>query len=235
LKNPPLKKKCVTKIKSNGLSSGFNFLTNFNANLRNLTQIYQNNENLNNDDDDEVIPTNLDMNNMNDNTDPHRLVMAPTNENMILNRINDFSYQRNNLCLEINKKPFSCPKCERTFNSKYNVARHLRQFHAEKRMFKCLVCGRDYKWIDSLHKHAKSHNIMNTNSDLKTNLNLCRENEVDIKDKNTIYSYVTLTNDNDVDDNDDDDDSLRVEHDKDKDKDKQTTLIDLSNDDSKTC
>ena len=51
----------------------------------------------------------------------------------------------------------SCPRCERTFNSKYNVVRHLKQFHADKRMFKCDVCGKDYKWIDSLHKHKKTH------------------------------------------------------------------------------
>ena len=24
-------------------------------------------------------------------------------------------------------------------------------------MFKCSVCGRDYKWVDSLHKHMKLH------------------------------------------------------------------------------
>jgi len=185
-------------------------LTNFNANLRNLTQIYtQTIQNENNDDDDErKDPTNIEMN----KNDPRRLdnVMDPNNENLI-----SYHQQRSNLFLEINnnnKKPFSCPKCERTFNSKYNVARHLRQFHADKRMFKCLVCGRDYKWIDSLHKHAKSHN-----NDLKTNL-MIRENEVEAKEKNSIYSYVTLTNE----DNDDDDDE-------------QTTLIDLSNDDSKTC
>jgi hypothetical protein len=55
-------------------------------------------------------------------------------------------------------KPFSCHLCERTFNSKYNVVRHLKQYHAEKRMYKCAQCGRDYKWIDSLHKHMKIHN-----------------------------------------------------------------------------
>lgn len=54
-------------------------------------------------------------------------------------------------------KPFSCHKCQRTFNSKYNVIRHLKQYHAEKRMFKCSICGRDYKWVDSLHKHMKMH------------------------------------------------------------------------------
>jgi hypothetical protein len=177
-----------------------------------LTQIYtQTIKNENNDDDDErENPANIEIN----KNDPRRLdnVMDPNNENLI-----SYHQQRSNLFLEINnnnKKPFSCPKCERTFNSKYNVARHLRQFHADKRMFKCLVCGRDYKWIDSLHKHAKSHN---NNNDLKTNL-MIRENEVEAKEKNSIYSYVTLTNE----DNDDDDDE-------------QTTLIDLSNDDSKTC
>lgn len=55
------------------------------------------------------------------------------------------------------KKPFACTVCSRTFNSKYNVVRHLKQFHAERRAFKCQVCGRDYKWIDSLHKHMKLH------------------------------------------------------------------------------
>ena len=54
-------------------------------------------------------------------------------------------------------KPSSCELCSRTFNSKYNVVRHLKQYHAERRMFKCTVCGRDYKWIDSLYKHMKIH------------------------------------------------------------------------------
>jgi RNase P subunit RPR2 len=54
-------------------------------------------------------------------------------------------------------KPFSCNRCQRTFNSKYNVIRHLKQYHADKRMFKCNICGRDYKWIDSLNKHMKMH------------------------------------------------------------------------------
>lgn len=54
-------------------------------------------------------------------------------------------------------KPYSCELCSRTFNSKYNVVRHLKQYHAERRMFKCTVCGRDYKWIDSLYKHMKIH------------------------------------------------------------------------------
>ncbi len=54
-------------------------------------------------------------------------------------------------------KPFSCHKCERTFSTKYNVIRHLRQYHAERRMFRCDVCGRDYKWVDSLNKHKKLH------------------------------------------------------------------------------
>ncbi len=60
---------------------------------------------------------------------------------------------------KIPPKPFSCHKCSRTFNSKYNVVRHLKQYHAEKRMFKCGVCGRDYKWVDSLHKHMKIHKL----------------------------------------------------------------------------
>jgi len=79
-------------------------------------------------------------------------------------------------------KPFKCPKCERTFNSKYNVARHLRQFHADKRMFKCSICERDYKWIDSLHKHMKSHKTKDI------------DNQKDEKEKKFSYSYVTLTN-----------------------------------------
>jgi hypothetical protein len=54
-------------------------------------------------------------------------------------------------------KPFSCERCARTFNSKYNVVRHLKQYHAERRMFKCAVCAREYKWVDSLHKHMKVH------------------------------------------------------------------------------
>lgn len=55
-------------------------------------------------------------------------------------------------------KPFSCDRCERRFNSKYNVVRHVKQYHADRRMFKCCVCGREYKWVDSLHKHMKMHN-----------------------------------------------------------------------------
>ena len=69
-------------------------------------------------------------------------------------------------------KPFSCHKCERTFNSKYNVIRHLKQYHADRRQFKCNICGRDYKWIDSLHKHMKIHknsSIDNNNIISKTN------------------------------------------------------------------
>ncbi len=54
-------------------------------------------------------------------------------------------------------KPYICKKCFRTFNSKYNVIRHLKQYHADKRMFKCSTCSKDYKWIDSLHKHMKTH------------------------------------------------------------------------------
>lgn len=56
-------------------------------------------------------------------------------------------------------KPFSCHKCDRTFNSKYNVVRHLKQYHADRRMFKCSVCAREYKWVDSLHKHMKIHKL----------------------------------------------------------------------------
>lgn len=37
------------------------------------------------------------------------------------------------------------------------MIRHLKQYHADKRMFKCLICSKDYKWIDSLHKHMKIH------------------------------------------------------------------------------
>ena len=85
---------------------------------------------------------------------------------------------------KLNEKPFKCPKCERSFNSKYNVARHLRQFHAEKRMFKCLVCERDYKWVDSLHKHMKTHKKNET------------ENELN-KDEKIVYNCVRLTNEND--------------------------------------
>ena len=58
-------------------------------------------------------------------------------------------------------KPYSCQLCERRFNSKYNVIRHLKQYHADRRMFKCDVCGRDYKWVDSLHKHMKLHKNIN--------------------------------------------------------------------------
>ncbi len=67
-------------------------------------------------------------------------------------------------------KPFSCPKCERKFNSKYNVIRHLKQYHADRRQFKCSICGRDYKWIDSLHKHMKIHkNSSNNNQNTSIN------------------------------------------------------------------
>ena len=59
--------------------------------------------------------------------------------------------------LAATKPVHPCTKCERTFNSKYNVVRHLKQFHAESRMYKCDVCDKDYKWIDSLHKHRKTH------------------------------------------------------------------------------
>ena len=75
---------------------------------------------------------------------------SPTNLNP-----SDYSFISNSP----NGKPFSCHKCQRTFNSKYNVIRHLKQYHAEKRMFKCSICGRDYKWVDSLHKHMKLHKI----------------------------------------------------------------------------
>ena len=66
--------------------------------------------------------------------------------------VSQYSYNTNQL-----GKPFSCHKCQRTFNSKYTVIRHLKQYHADRRMFKCSVCGRDYKWVDSLHKHMKLH------------------------------------------------------------------------------
>jgi hypothetical protein len=68
-----------------------------------------------------------------------------------------FAHSNDSASKNQNCKPFSCNRCERTFNSKYNVIRHLKQYHAEKRMFKCSVCGRDYKWVDSLHKHMKLH------------------------------------------------------------------------------
>lgn len=62
-------------------------------------------------------------------------------------------------------KPFACTVCSRTFNSKYNVVRHLRQYHASGRAFKCAVCARDYKWIDSLHKHMKTHKSLDCSND----------------------------------------------------------------------
>ena len=65
----------------------------------------------------------------------------------------DYKYIQNS------EKPFLCQKCERTFNSKYNVIRHLKQYHADTRAFKCLICDKDYKWIDSLHKHMKMHKL----------------------------------------------------------------------------
>lgn len=73
-------------------------------------------------------------------------------------------------------KPFSCHKCNRTFNSKYNVIRHLKQYHADKRMFKCNVCGRDYKWIDSLHKHMKIHKLQQQQAETQQQLELKENN-----------------------------------------------------------
>ena len=106
--------------------------------------------------------------------------MSSFYRNLNLNRIEN----ENEIEKKLNAKPFKCPKCERSFNSKYNVARHLRQFHAEKRMFKCLVCERDYKWVDSLHKHMKTH---------KKN-----ENEMNKDEEIDVFNYVTLTtNEND--------------------------------------
>ena len=90
-----------------------------------------------------------------DETDDH-------SENQTVNQIESqkqFQRTRNDLMVKPSFSLHSCPKCERTFNSKYNVIRHLKQFHAEKRMFKCEVCGKEYKWIDSLHKHKKTHRI----------------------------------------------------------------------------
>ena len=39
------------------------------------------------------------------------------------------------------------------------MIRHLKQYHADTRAFKCLICDKDYKWIDSLHKHMKMHKL----------------------------------------------------------------------------
>ena len=86
---------------------------------------------------------------------------------MILNKSNNSissSDNNSNISNDNKVKAFSCDLCERRFNSKYNVIRHLKQYHAEKRMFKCNVCGRDYKWVDSLNKHMKLHKN-NNNSD----------------------------------------------------------------------
>ena len=66
-------------------------------------------------------------------------------------------------------KPYSCELCARRFNSKYNVVRHLKQYHADRRMFKCNVCGRDYKWIDSLNKHMKLHKIQTNQTSISIN------------------------------------------------------------------
>ena len=53
-------------------------------------------------------------------------------------------------------------------------------------MYKCLVCERDYKWVDSLHKHMKTHKKNET------------ENELNKDEKINVYNYVTLTtNEND--------------------------------------
>ena len=98
--------------------------------------------------------------------------MSSFYRNLNLNRIENEIIEK-----KLNAKPFKCPKCERSFNSKYNVARHLRQFHAEKRMYKCLVCERDYKWVDSLHKHMKTHKKNET------------ENELNKDEKINVYNY----------------------------------------------
>lgn len=87
-------------------------------------------------------------------------------------------------------KPFSCHKCQRTFNSKYNVIRHLKQYHADKRMFKCNICGRDYKWVDSLHKHMKLHK----HKDIIT------AQQPQVIQEPPVYNYVTLTDDMDEND-----------------------------------
>ena len=112
----------------------------------------------------------------------------------------------------LNDKPFSCHKCQRTFNSKYNVIRHLRQFHADKRMFKCNICDKDYKWVDSLHKHMKLHK-QNTEEKIKTKAPV-------------ILSYVTLT--------DNEEEEFKNKDNFEKDKNENEEIVDLIHNKSMT-
>ena len=76
----------------------------------------------------------------------------------------------------------------------------MKQYHADKRMFKCTICGRDYKWVDSLHKHMKIHAKV-PDIQLKPPHEDEEEDEVDREGLMTpVYNYVTLTDE--VDEND---------------------------------
>ncbi|CAF0723843.1 unnamed protein product [Brachionus calyciflorus] len=95
-------------------------------------------------------------------------------------------------------KPFSCHKCQRTFNSKYNVIRHLKQYHADKRMFKCNICGRDYKWVDSLHKHMKLHKQQQLQQQIQNQLIEAQKSQDEEKadvTNNTLDSGVVVLDD----------------------------------------
>ncbi|KAK4874556.1 hypothetical protein RN001_013916 [Aquatica leii] len=69
------------------------------------------------------------------------------------------------------KIKFSCPKCEKQFQWKSGLSRHVKIFHSNNNNYKCSVCNKCFQKQIGLRIHLRRHKIETCEKHVKTNLN----------------------------------------------------------------
>ena len=54
---------------------------------------------------------------------------------------------------------FPCSECDRVYNIKTNLRRHIRQTHSGKESWDCDVCGKSFKEPGSVKRHKNIEHL----------------------------------------------------------------------------
>ena len=61
--------------------------------------------------------------------------------------------------IHTSEEPYVCTVCRpnKRFRHKRSWSRHVQNHHEDRKLYKCKLCDRAYKWKESLSRHLKTH------------------------------------------------------------------------------
>ncbi|XP_073538648.1 gastrula zinc finger protein XlCGF66.1-like [Phyllobates terribilis] len=88
--------------------------------------------------------------------DPSTQVLSPDSQPMVEHNISPIIRGIQQERAQTEKKPFTCPECNKCLITKAGLISH-RKTHLEKKPYSCPECGKCFKWKSALISHTQIH------------------------------------------------------------------------------